>query len=116
MQEIVTWTKAMAIKPSKCRSWAGRFVRNGEKTKFTKLQNSTHSFYDPPLTVNGDAILCVGQDPKSDFMFKILGRQLQWELTNDKIIEKLNTLIEDLEWLIKVNTIPLSGCTIILDC
>ena len=33
---------------------------------------------DPLLTVNGDAILCVGQDTKSDFMFKILGRQLQW--------------------------------------
>ena len=46
MQEIVTWTKtiAMAFKPSKCRSWAGRFFRNGEKTKFTKLQNSTYSF------------------------------------------------------------------------
>ena len=38
MQEIVTWTKTMAFKPSKCRSWAGRFFRNGEKTKFTKLQ------------------------------------------------------------------------------
>ena len=86
----------------------GRFFRNGEKTKFTKLQNSTYSFYDPLLTVNGDIILCVGQDTKSDFMFKILGRQLQWELTNDKIIEKLDKLIE--EWLNKVNTIPLSGC------
>ena len=51
--------------------------------------------------MNGDAILCVGQDTKPDFMFKILGRQLQWELTNDKIIEKLDTLIE--EWLNKVN-------------
>ena len=45
---------------------------------------------------------------KYDFMFKILGRQLQWELTNDKIIEKLDTLIE--EWLNKVNSISLSGC------
>ena len=36
-------------------------------------------------------------------MFKILGRQLQWELNNDKIIEKLDTLIE--EWLNKS-----SGC------
>ena len=52
--------------------------------------------------------LCVGQDTKSDFMFKILGRQLQWELTNDKVIEKLDTLIE--EWLNKVNSISLSGC------
>ena len=58
--------------------------------------------------MNGDAILCVGQDTKSDFMFKILGRQLQWELTNDKIIEILDTLIE--EWLNKVKTISLSGC------
>ena len=41
-------------------------------------------------------------------MFKILGRQLQWELTNDKIIEKLDTLIE--EWLNKVNSISVSGC------
>ena len=49
VQEIVTWTKTMAFKPSKCRSWAGRFFRNGEKTKFTKLQNSTYSFYDPAL-------------------------------------------------------------------
>ena len=48
------------------------------------------------------------QETKSGFMFKILGRQLQWELTNDKIIEKLDTLIE--EWLNKVNTISLSGC------
>ena len=83
-----------------------KVFRNGEKTKFTKLQNSTYSFYDPLLTVNGDTILCVGQDTKSDFMFKILGRQLQWELTNDKIIEKLDTLIE--EWLNKVNSISLS--------
>ena len=89
MQEIVTWTKTctMAFKPSKCRSWAGRFFRNGEKTKLTKLQSSTYSVDDAVLTVNGDASLCVGQDTKSDFMFKILGRQLQWELTNDKIIE-----------------------------
>ena len=58
---------------------------------------------------------CVGQDTKTDFMFKILGRQLQWELTNDKIIEKLDTLIQ--EWLNKVNTISLSGCIYkILDC
>ena len=66
--------------------------------------------------MNGDAILCVGQDTKSDFMFKILGRQLQWELTNDKIIEKLDTLIE--EWLNKANTIPLMVVYIykILDC
>ena len=75
MQEIVTWTKTMAFKPSQCRSWAGRFFRNGKKTKFTKLQNSTYSFYDPLLTVNGDAILCVGQDTKSDFMLKIPCRQ-----------------------------------------
>ena len=105
MQEIVTWTKTMSFKANKCRSWAGKFFRNGEQTKFTKLQNSTYSFYDPVLTVNADAILCVGQDTKSDFMF---GSQLQWELTNDKIIEKLDTLIE--EWLNKLNTISLSGC------
>ena len=61
MQEIETWTKTMAFKPSKCRSWAGRFFRNGEKTKFTKLQNSTYSFYDPLLTVNGDAILVLAK-------------------------------------------------------
>ena len=89
MQEIVTWTKTMAFKPSKCRSWAGRFFRNGEKTKFSKLQNSTYSFYDPLLTVNGDAILCVGQDTKSDFMFKILGRQLQWELQMTRSLKNL---------------------------
>ena len=39
-------------------------------------------------------------------MFKILGGQLQWELTNDKIIENLKTLIE--EWQNKKNTISLS--------
>ena len=38
MQEIVTWTKTMPFKASKCRSWARRYFRNGEKTKFTKLQ------------------------------------------------------------------------------
>ena len=43
MQEIVTWTKTMSFKARKCRSWAGRFFRNGEKNKFTKLQNSTYS-------------------------------------------------------------------------
>ena len=58
--------------------------------------------------MNGDAILCVSQDTKYYLMFKIFGSQLQWELTNDKMIEKLNTLIE--EWLNKVNTISLSGC------
>ena len=31
MQEIVTWTKTMAFKPSKCRSWAGRCFRNVKK-------------------------------------------------------------------------------------
>ena len=55
-------------------------------------------------TVNGDAILCVGLDTKSDLCF---GRQLQWELTNTKIIEKLDTLIE--EWLGKVNAISMPG-------
>ena len=63
--------------------------------------------YDPLLTVNDDAILCIGQDPKSDFLFKLLGRQLQWELTNTKIIEKLDALIE--EWLGKVNAISMPG-------
>ena len=57
--------------------------------------------------MNDDAILCVGQDTKSDFMFKMLGRQLQWELTNTKIIEKLYALIE--EWLNKVNAISMPG-------
>ena len=103
----LTWTKPMPFEASKCRSWAGRFFRNGEKTKFTKLQNSTYSFYDPLLTVNDDAILCVGLDTKSDFMFKMHGRQLQWEQTNDKIIEKLDALIE--KWLNKVNAISMLG-------
>ena len=40
-------------------------------------------------------------------MFKMLGRQLQWELTNTKIIEKLDALIE--EWLNKVNAISMPG-------
>ena len=40
-------------------------------------------------------------------MFKMLGRQLQWELTNDKIVEKLDALIE--EWLNKVNEISKPG-------
>ena len=105
----------MSFKASKCRSWAGRFFRNGEKTKFTKLQSSMYSFYDPLLTVNDDAILCVGLDTKSDFMFKMLGRQLQWELTNTKIIEKLDALIE--EWLGKVNAISMHAWDYkILDC
>ena len=55
--------------------------------------------------MNDDAIPCVGLDTKSDFMFKTLGRQLQWELT--KIIEKLDALIE--EWLDKVNAISMPG-------
>ena len=84
-----------------------KVFRNGEKTKFTKLQNSTYSFYDPLLTVNDDAILCVDLNTKSDFMFKMLGRQLQWELTNNKIIAKLVALIE--EWLNKVNAISMPG-------
>ena len=79
----------MAFKLSKCRSWAGRLFRNGEKSKFTKVQSSTNSFYDPLLTEIEDAILCIGVDTKSGFMFKMLGRQLQWELTNTKIIENL---------------------------
>ena len=37
----------------------------------------------------------------------MLSRQLQWELTNTKIIEKLDTLIE--EWLNKVDAISVSG-------
>ena len=57
------------------KTWAGRFFRNGEKTKFTKLQSSTHSFYDPLLTVNDDAILCVGLDTKSDYV------QNAWQTT-----------------------------------
>ena len=51
---LSNWTKTMSFKASKCRWWAGIFFRNGEKTKFTKLQDSTYSFYDPLLTVNGD--------------------------------------------------------------
>ena len=57
--------------------------------------------------MNDDAILCVGLDTKSDFMFKMLGRQLHWELTNTKIIEKLDALIG--EWLNKVNAISMPG-------
>ena len=39
----------------------------------------------------------------------MLGRQIQWELTNcnTKIIEKLDALIE--EWLNKVNAISMPG-------
>ena len=37
----------------------------------------------------------------------MLGRQLQWELTNNKIIAKLDALIE--EWLNKVNAISMPG-------
>ena len=36
-------------------------------------------------------------------MFKVLGRQLQWELTNTKIIEKLDALIEELLDKVKCN-------------
>ena len=35
MQEIVTCTNTITLQPSKCRSWAGRFFKNDEKTKFT---------------------------------------------------------------------------------
>ena len=37
----------------------------------------------------------------------MLGRQLQWEVANTKIIEKLDALIE--EWLGKVNAISMPG-------
>ena len=99
----------MSFKASKCRSYGQEDFSEGENTKFKKLQNSTYSFYDPLLTVNDDAILCIGHglDTKCDFMFKMLGRQLQWELTNTKIIAKLDALIE--EWLNKVNAILMPG-------
>ena len=107
MQEIVTWTKTMAFKPSKCTLWAGRFFRNGEKTKFTKLQNST---YDPLLTVNGDAILCVGQDTKSDFMFKILSKVNTISLSGcikSWIVD--NVVVSRFSWTLLIYDFPLSG-------
>ena len=74
---------------------------------FRRKLGDIHSMILELLTVNDDAILCVGLDTKSDFMFKMLGRQIQWELTNTKIIEKLDALIE--EWLNKVDAISVSG-------
>ena len=69
---------------------------------------SRSSFFDVSLELVKNQIHQASK--QHIYKFKILGRQLQWELTNDKIIDKLDTLIE--EWLLvnKVNTIPLSGC------
>ena len=64
--------------------------------------------------MNGNAILCVGQGTKSDFMLKIIGSQLQWELANDKILEKLDTLIE--EWLNKEEFKLIMSLYKIFDC
>jgi Reverse transcriptase (RNA-dependent DNA polymerase) len=106
-QEIVNWTATMSFKPSKCRSWGGRYFGPQDKTKYTKLQDSTYAFYDPLLKVNDVPVLCVGNDTKNAFMFKMLGRQLQWDLKDDKVREKISHNIEC--WLKRVDESRLSG-------
>ena len=51
------WSITMKAKPSKCVSMAMKmFFRNIKNEKFTPIENSTYSLFDPQLRISGQPI------------------------------------------------------------
>ena len=88
------WSITMKAKPSKCVSMAMKmFFRNIKNEKFTPIENSTYSLFDPQLRISGQPIRFIlnREDPDSfkGQHFKFLGRWIHAFLKEHLIKEKI---------------------------
>lgn len=103
------WSKTMRAKPKKCVCMAYRqFRKSAPPSKFTKVDDTIYSVYDPMLTISGQRMQFILQDDSfKGSHFKFLGRWLCPDLdeaaTKTRFLHKFHELLET------VDKAPLDG-------
>ena len=102
------WLKTMRAKPKKCVCMAYRqFRKSAPPSKFTKVDDTIYSVYDPMLTISGQRMQFLQDDSFKGSDFKFLGRWLCPDLdeaaTKTRFLHKFHELQET------VDKAPLDG-------
>ena len=94
----LNWTLTMRAKPKKCVCLAFRqFRKNAPPSKYSKVDESIYSVYDPQLTIAGKRMLFILQD--STFKgshFKFLGRWMNPTLSEDEMKKNFLNKVDEL--------------------
>ena len=92
LDNYLSWTACMKAKPPKCRSLSFRVFRNGMHHDYTPVSDTRYSAYDPKLSISGEIIPFLGDEP-----FKFLGRKITSKKDRhgrDEIQESLRGYLE----------------------
>ena len=82
----------MKANPPKCRSLSFRGFKNGFYNDYTLVSETRYSAYDPKLSISGETIPSLGDEP-----FKFLGRKIsskKFSLRKNEIKESLKEYLE----------------------
>ena len=92
LDSYFSWSACMKAKPSKCRSLAFKVFRKGVDDTYTPMSETGYSAYDPKLSVSGQSIPFLGDEP-----FKFLGRKISSKKSSIRRAEIKENFIKDLE-------------------
>ena len=67
----LSWTECVRAKPRKCRALAFRVFKEGATGNFTPISGTRYSAYNPMLSISGQSVPFLGDEP-----FKFLGRKI----------------------------------------
>ena len=98
LDSYLTWTECVRAKPRKCRALAFKVFKKGVDDKFTPVSDRRYSAYDPMLSISGQSIPFLGDEP-----FKFLGRKLSTKKESHNRAEIREHFINNLELVDKAN-------------
>ena len=94
----LSWTECVRAKPRKCRAMAFKVFKKGTDDKLTPVSDTRYSAYDPMLSISGQSIPFLGDEP-----FKFLGRKMSTKRDGNNRAEIKGNLIKNLELVGKAN-------------
>ena len=98
LDSYLSWTECVRAKPRKCRALAFKVFRKGVDDKFTPISDTRYSAYDPVLTISGQSVPFLGDEP-----FKFLGRKMSTKKDSHNRAEIKENFIENLRLVGKAN-------------
>ena len=98
LDNYLSWTECMRAKPLKCRALAFKVFRKGVRENFTPVSGTKYSAFNPKLSISGQSIPFLGDEP-----FKFLGRKISGKKDGHNRIEIKDSLIKNLDKTDKAN-------------
>ena len=98
LDDYLSWTGCVRAKPRKCRTLAFKVFKKGVDDKFAPVSDTRYSAYDPMLSISGQSIPFLGDEP-----FKFLGRKMSTKKDSHNRAEIKGNFIKNLELVAKAN-------------